>query len=273
MCGRYVLVQKVEMIEKRFNVTAAPGLDYTPSYNISPGNRAPVITNENPRQLDLYRFGMIPFWAKKPMALINARSEGDHNPDDDPGYSGAKGIITKPAFRKPIRSQRCLVIADCFIEGTIKEKLSKPYVVYLREGQRPFAFAGIWDQWANPETGEITRSFAIITTTANELLQKIPHHRSPVILPRHLEQAWLSNDIPLSDVTAMLKPYPAEQMNAYPVDPAIKNPRAEGPQLLKPIGQRLVPEYDMKKSEDVNLQGMGMNKRLKEQQDLLEFEL
>ena len=273
MCGRYVLVQKVGLIEKRFNVTAPADFAFRPSYNISPGNFAPVITSENPRQLDLFRFGMIPFWAKKPMALINARSEGDHNPEDHPGYSGAKGIITKPAFRKPIRSQRCLVIADCFIEGTTREKLSKPYVVYLREGERPFAFAGIWDRWANPETGEIIHSFAIITTTANELLQKIPHHRSPVVLPRHMEQAWLSNDLPLSDVTSMLKPFPAELMNAYPVDPAIKNPRAEGPQLLKPIGQRLSPEYDTRSRKDVNLQGMGMNKRLKEGEGLLEFEI
>ncbi len=273
MCGRYVLVQKVELLEKRFNITAPEGFEFKPSYNIVPGSLAPVITSENPRQLDLLRFGMIPFWAKKPMTLINARAEGDHNAEDDPSYSGAKGIITKPSFRKPIRSQRCLVLADCFIEGTIKEKLSKPYVVYLKEGERPFAFAGIWDQWANPETGEIVRSFAIITTVANALLQMIPHHRSPVILSRHQEQAWLSHDLPLSDVTAMLKPYPAELMNAYPIAPAIKNPRANGPELLKPTGQRLTPELDIRKTDDLRLQGMGMNKRLKEPDGLMEFDI
>jgi putative SOS response-associated peptidase YedK len=165
------------------------------------------------------------------------------------------------------------VIADCFVEGTTIEKLSKPYVVYLRYGERPFAFAGIWDMWISKETGEVVRSFAIITTVANELLQKIPHHRSPVILPRSLEQAWLTSDAPLSDISAMLRPYPAELMNAYPIDPAVKNPRAAGPHLLRPTGQRLTPEFDTKKTEDVNLQGMGMNKRLKEKQDFLEFEL
>jgi putative SOS response-associated peptidase YedK len=273
MCGRYVLVQKVEMLERRFNVKAPVGFEYQPSYNIVPGSYAPVITNENPRQLDLLRFGLTPFWSKKSLLLINARAEGDHNQDDNPEYAGAKGIITKPSFRKPIRSQRCLVLADCFIEGTTVEKLSKPYVVYLKEEERPFAFAGIWDIWANPETGEVIRSFSIITTVANELLRKIPHHRSPVILPRSLEQAWIRNDLPLSDVTGMLRPYPSDLMNAYPIDPAIKNPRANGPHLLKPIGQRLMPEYDTRKSTDVKLQGMGMNKRLKEAQDFLEFEV
>lgn len=261
------------MLERRFNVKAPEGFEYRPSYNIAPGSQAVVITNENPRMLDILRFGMTPFWAKKQLLLINARAEGDHNQDDNPNYSGTKGIITKPSFRKPIRSQRCLVLADCFIEGTTKEKLSKPFVVYLKEGERPFAFAGIWDTWVNPDTDEIIRSFAIITTVSNELLQKIPHHRSPVILKRSLEQAWINNDIPLSDVTGMLRPYPSELMNAFPIDPAIKNPRANGPQLLNPIGQRLSPEYDTRKTDDVNLQGMGMNKRLKEQQDYLEFEL
>ena len=177
MCGRYILVQKLELIEKRFNVTAPAGSVWKPSYNISPGQLAPVITSENPGELQLYRFGMTPFWAKKAMYLINARAEGDHNKEDDPGYKGAKGIITKPAFRKPIRSQRCLIIADAFIEGTVKEKLSKPFVVYLKINVRPFAFAGIWDEWTDRETGEISRGFSIITTTANELLQKLPHHR------------------------------------------------------------------------------------------------
>jgi putative SOS response-associated peptidase YedK len=263
MCGRYILVQKLEQIEKRFNVTAPEGMGWRPAYNIAPGQMAPVITADNPRELQLYRFGMTPFWAQKPMYLINARAEGDHNKDDDPGYKGAKGIIIKPAFRKPIRSQRCLVIADAFIEGTLKEKLSKPFVVYLRNQVRPFSFAGIWDEWLNTETGEIVRGFAIITTTANELLLKLPHHRSPVILDQRHEKKWLDNSLPLADITKLLKPYFAELMNAYPIGPAIKNPRAEGPELLKPTGERVVPEYDVKTQEDVELQGMGGGKRFK----------
>jgi len=273
MCGRYVLVQKVEVIEKRFNVTAPPTLDYKPGYNISPGQYAPVISIDNPRELEMAQFGMTPFWAKKPMYLFNARSEGDHNQENDPGFKGAKGIITKPSFRKPIRSQRCLVLADCFIEGTVKEKLSKPYVVYLKDNQRPFAFAGIWDTWLNKDTGELIKSFSIITTVANELLQKLPHHRSPVILRQKDEQKWLNPELPLSDVTRLLKPFPAEQMNAYPISTDIKNPRSDGAHLIKPIGERITPEYDVSKSEELNLQGMGSNKRYRENDDSLKFEL
>ncbi|MFC2137970.1 SOS response-associated peptidase [Bacteroidota bacterium] len=257
MCGRYIQVQKVEAIEKRFNVKVPEGLEIEPSYNISPGQYTPVITNNNQKQVQLFQFGLTPFWAKKPMYLFNARSEGDRNKENDPAYKGSKDIINKPAFRKPIRSQRCLVIADAFIEGTTKEKLNKPYVVYLREHEGSFAFAGIWDTWNNRETGEIINSFSIITTVTNEFLQKLPHHRSPVILPRQQEEAWLSSSKPLTDITKLLKPYPAELMNAYPISLKIKNPHADGRQLIEPTGDRIIPEHDYKVKTSLELHGMG----------------
>ena len=256
MCGRYVEVQKVEVIEKRFNVKAPLEFPFEGSFNIGPGKLAPVITNDKPGQLQLFRFGMTPSWAKKPMYLFNARSEGDKNKENDPQYTGSNEIFKKPAFRKPIRSQRCLVPADAFIEGTTKEKLSKPFVVYLKERERPFAFAGIWDTWVYKETGEIINSFAIITTTPNSLLQKLPHHRSPVILDRDDEKYWLDTELPLGDTLSLLRHYPSDAMNAYPIDPAIKNPRSDGRELIEPIGERLTPEYEAKFWIDLELQGM-----------------
>jgi putative SOS response-associated peptidase YedK len=258
MCGRYILVQKAEIIEKAFNITIPQDVGYAPSYNIAPGSQALVITSQEPGKAQLFRFGLTPSWAKKPMYLFNARAEGDQNKENDPNYSGATGIITKPSFRKPIRSQRCLVPADAFIEGTTAEKLDKPYLIYLRE-RKPFAFAGIWDTWSDPSTGEIMQSFAIITTVANALLQKLPHHRSPVILEKSMEQKWLQGEH-LNDITWMLKPYPAELMNGYPIGRGIKNPGANGLEYIQPAGERLVPEERVVSSSGLHLHGMGRYK-------------
>lgn len=260
MCGRYVVVSSVEVIEKRFQVKApevVPSL--FPNYNVGPGALAPVICSDKPTELQFIQFGLTPSWAKKKMYLFNARAEGDANKENDPGYTGGKGIINKPSFRKPIRSQRCLIIADAFIEGTTNEGLDKPYVVYLK-GRRPFALAGIWDVWANPETGELSRSFAIITTVPNTLLQKIPHHRSPVILHERDERRWLKAEH-LNEITGMLEPYPAEEMNAYPISNRIKNPRSNGRDLMDPIGERLMPETETNIQQEIRLQGMGAGKR------------
>ncbi len=257
MCGRYIVVTRIEAIEKRFNVEAEENQEFKPNTNISHGEKAPVITNQHPEKLQFFQFGFTPVWANKQTYTINARAEGDYNKEDDPNYTGTKGIVNKPMFRKAIRSQRCLVVADCFIEGPKKERLNKPYVVYTHDEPRPFTFAGLWDTWTDKTTGEIVKSFAIITTTANKLIQKIGHHRSPVILPREYEQEWLSNDLPLNEVVDMLRPYPAKYMNAYPISPAIKPPKANGIDLLKPIGERLYKEYEYVVYEDIKLQGMG----------------
>lgn len=267
MCGRYILVQKKEIIEKRFNVTFDEKTDYQPSYNVSPGKLAAIITDADPLKVQMLRFGLTPFWAKKNILYINARTEGDHNKENDPSYTGARGIILKPSFRKPIRSQRCLVLADAFIEGTTEDKLSKPFLVYLREKERPFAFAGIWDTWQNPDTKETIQSFAIITTVPNALLQKIPHHRSPVILPRQYEKRWLRQNLPLTDVTALLEPYPAELMNAYPIGPEIKNPQLDNKDLIAPTGQRIEKEFEVKTTKKWELSGMGASKRFSHNPD------
>jgi len=258
MCGRYVVISKLKAIEKRFELLPSPEDLFGPMNNISIGDRAPVITNANPKQLQLLQFGMTPSWAKKKMYLFNARSEGNHNKENDPNYVGAMGIISKPSFRSSIRKKRCLVIVDAFIEGPKKEKLSKPYVIYMRDKQRPFALAGVWDDWVDAETGEMTSSFSIITTTANDVLQKIGHHRSPVILKKNQEEAWLSEEAPLSDITGMLRPYEDDMLNAYPISPAIKNPRDKDLALLRPTGERIFPEYDFEIHQALQLQGMGM---------------
>ncbi len=242
MCGRFILARDAISLKSRFRIDIPEGLDLKPSYNISPGQKTAVITGERPNELQLYRFGLTPSWAQKQMLLINARSEGDNNPNDDPDYTGEMGIFGKPAFRKPIRSQRCLVPADAYIEGTTKEKLDKPYVIYLRNKVRPFAFAGIWDEWNHPETGELIRSFAILTTFPNRLAARLPHHRMPVILRREDEARWLSAGLSEEELSSLMLPYPAELMNGYPIAPTIKNPKANDPGLIHPAGPRIFAE-------------------------------
>ena len=259
MCGRYVIVETVEQIEKRFNVEAS-AVQLKMNYNLSVGQLGPVITNQAPKQLQLFQFGLTPSWSQKQMYLFNARSEGDHNKDEDPNYKGGKGIIEKPSFRKPIRSQRCLVIASAFIEGPKDEGLSKPYLVYLQNHKRPFAMAGIWDTWKKPETGEEVNSFSIITTTANELLQKIGHHRMPVILDQEDEMTWLNSNAELSLITGLLGQYPAKLMNAYPISPEIKSIKNNSKELLQPIGERIFPEFEAKTSTTIELRGFGSGK-------------
>jgi putative SOS response-associated peptidase YedK len=151
------------------------------------------------------------------------------------------------------------VVADAFIEGTTKEKLDKPFLVHLEKDRRPFAFAGIWDEWVDKSSGEVVHSFAIITTTPTALLQKLPHHRSPVILQRNEEARWMNPDADLMDITSLLSPYRG-YMNAYPISTEIKNPRNNRRELIKPIGSAINADSKMKLEQDLVLEGMGFTR-------------
>ena len=255
MCGRYVTVSPIKAVEQRFSVKASK--PWNSNTNVSHGDCAPVVASDNPKEVQLMQFGFTPGWAKKQYYMINARAEGDRNSVNDPSYTGAMGILDKPMFRKAIRSQRCLVVADAFIEGPEREKLSKPYVIYPCEGTRPFALAGIWDDWCDPSSGEYIRSFAILTTVSNSLTQAIGHQRAPVILNPDKESEWLDPNTPLGDITSMLRTWDARQFNAYPISPIIRDPRCNGSHLLEPVGQRIWPEFSHEIHSTLEVFGMG----------------
>jgi hypothetical protein len=59
----------------------------------------------------------------------------------------------------------------------------------MKDG-RPFTFAGVWEGWKDPESGEWLRTCTIITGEPNELVAQI-HPRMPVILPEQHHAAWL----------------------------------------------------------------------------------
>ncbi len=260
MCDRYILVNTLEQIESRFELPKQNIL-LPPDYNINAGRFVPVITDAKSKEIQFFKFGLTPFWAKKEMALINARAEGDANTDDRPGFKGAKGIIQKPAFRKPIRSQRCLVLVSAFIAGTHEAGLLKPYLVYLRNHKSPFAMAGIWDTWLNPADNETLNSFSIITTTANNLMQKLGQHRMPVILTDTEEKKWLNPGTGLSRITSMLNHYDSKLMNAYPIDQRIINPAENDRQLIRPIGNKVLTEDDIPLRQTINTSGWNHHKK------------
>ncbi len=91
--------------------------------------------------------------------------------------------------------------------------------------------AGLWERWKSP-TGEVVESFSIITTEANEFMKPI-HNRMPVILKREYEKTWLRSKDP-AEILSLLRPYAAEDMDAYPVSKLVNSPRNEAPSIIEP---------------------------------------
>jgi putative SOS response-associated peptidase YedK len=71
-------------------------------------------------------------------------------------------------------------------------KAKQPYAIAMKDGA-PFGLAGIWENWKAPASGEWLRTFAIITTEANQLVADI-HDRMPVILAPADYARWLADE-------------------------------------------------------------------------------
>jgi len=217
MCGRFSLTTDEAILNERFRL--AGGIEpYVARYNCAPTQKLAVITNEEPRRLSYFRWGLIPFWAKDEKIgskMINARAES---------------IEEKPSYRNAFRQRRCLVLADGFYEWK-NENGKTPYWITLKDHQ-PFAMAGIWETWKNPD-GKAINSFSIITTTANELMKSI-HERMPVILPPEFEEIWLNSDDP-REIHEFLLPFEPEKMQALEVSKLVNSPGNDNPALILPL--------------------------------------
>lgn len=134
-------------------------------------------------------------------------------------------------FRQAMQRRRCLVPADGFYEWQGKTPPKQPYFIHMSD-DAPFAFAGIWERWRASPDAEPIDSFAILTTTPNELMRPI-HDRMPVIVPEPDYGRWLDRTRGASDIEDLLRPYDAGKMEAWPVGRQVNNVRNGGPTLIE----------------------------------------
>ncbi len=256
MCGRYNITKHLEEIEHDLDMDLVIDGVFGGLVNVAPGDKGIALRQTSEGQVDWLQFGLTPSWAKKRMYVFNARSEGDNNPDNSMDYHGAMGIIKKPMFRVPIRRQRCLVVANSFLEGPQKEKLSKPYVIF-RNDFKCFTFGAIWDSWVDTATGEVLESMAIITTPATSITHAVGHHRAPLIIHPEARATWLDKETDLDLVLQCMKPFDGAEYNACPISTDVKNPRNKNVEVLMPIGQAIRKVSENKVVEGLELLGMG----------------
>jgi putative SOS response-associated peptidase YedK len=217
MCGRYT----IRSIFPAANLTGtAPVDDFLPRFNVAPTQDAPIVRLVNGAHgMDVLRWGLIPSWASDPSMgnrFINARSEG---------------VATSKVFAKAYEKRRCLVAADGFYEWRGDKPPRQPFFIRFKE-DRPFAFGGLWEYWKDRDSDTEVRSFTILTTGPNDVVRPI-HDRMPVIIsPEHFGQ-WLDPTVPGESVTSLLRPYPAQDMEAYPVGLRVNSPKNDDASLIE----------------------------------------
>ena len=225
MPGRYTLTTDAPALRAAFPWLEIPD-ELKPRFNVAPTQPVAVVTNEGSHNLDFVTWGLVPSWAsgvKMTNLLINARSEG---------------LSKKPSFKGLYRHKRCIVLADGVFEWLPemqgRKKVKTPYYYYLTD-HRPFAFAGLWDNWQSIDGSEI-KSCCIITTEPNEVVAKL-HHRMGVILKQPDIHTWLSpQEMGPEKLDHLLAPYqPAEEIAYHQVSTLVSNAGNDSPDCIAPL--------------------------------------
>jgi putative SOS response-associated peptidase YedK len=222
MCGRFARKSTREVLADWFGVELEEMPWFAPTYNAAPQSTQPVVRlnrDSGGREFALLRWGLVPYWAsdaKFGYTTFNARAED---------------VADKPAYREALKKRRCLVPADAFYEWQGRHSKTKiPFAIGLRSGE-PYAFAGLWERW-KPREGQPLETFTIVTTDPNEVMEPL-HDRMPVILDRSDYERWLDPGAPDRPPVDLLRPYPAEKMETWPVNERVGNVRNDDPELLK----------------------------------------
>ncbi|HEY6073067.1 MAG TPA: SOS response-associated peptidase [Anaerolineales bacterium] len=221
MCGRFTLTVDPAELREAFSDYNLPA-KYAPRYNIAPTQPILAIPNDDRHAADFFIWGLVPSWAKDVTIgsrLINARAET---------------LAEKPSFRGSFKYKRCLILTDGFYEWQSRPgtKVKVPHFIFLKD-HKPFAFAGLWDEWQSPEGGSL-RTATIITTAPNQLMEKL-HNRMPAILSPEQYEKWLdpAPQTPQS-LMPLLQPFDASKMEAYPVSMLVNSPENDQPALIQP---------------------------------------
>jgi putative SOS response-associated peptidase YedK len=183
MCFHTRLNHSINEIEQKFQAKFEMVVDLEPQDFIGFSfPNTPVILHKKPTVITLCQWGLIPSWAKDidiRKYTLNAKIET---------------ITEKPSFKNSVNN-RCLVIVDGFYEWKWldeKGKQKQKYLITLKD-EPLFSLAGLWSEWADKNSGEIIKTYTIVTTQANNLMAEIHNKkkRMPVVLTKEKQKEWL----------------------------------------------------------------------------------
>jgi putative SOS response-associated peptidase YedK len=185
MCFFVGIQEKPEFIGKRYQRKADPIASFTPKaqFNGFAFPAIPLVCNDI-EALVLGHWGLLPIWQHdrdSAKFTLNARLETVHE---------------KPSFKNVVQ-HRCLIPVTCFYEWRHEGNTKRPYTIQSSE-QALFSLAGLYSDWPTND-GQLMRTFTILTTAANPLMQHIHNtqQRMPVVLKQADEAAYLS-EMPLA---------------------------------------------------------------------------
>lgn len=170
----------------------------------------PVICCDRPDVINMYFWGLIPYWVKDPEGADSIRKKTFN--------ARSESLSEKPSYRSLLNRKHCLVLTNGFYEWQTDGRKKIPYYIGVKN-QQAFALAGLFDRWTNRATGDIIPTFTVITTKANSMMEEIHNirKRMPVILSPESEKLWLDTGS-TGSLEDIFEPFPEKLMFAERVD-------------------------------------------------------
>ena len=181
MCAQFMIRTDRNTVGTMFQISVPMEIDEALfNQRVVPFRPAPVlVATEQGRALKTMRFHLTPHWSKTERvkwATYNARLDT---------------IQEKASFRQAFKQHRCLVLMNQFVEPIYEGKWAGHMVAFHDHQSSLLAAAGIFDEWVNPETGEVVESFSIVTTNPSSFIEEIGHDRQPVFPAAEIWDQWL----------------------------------------------------------------------------------
>lgn len=220
MCGRFTQAYTWAEINAFLSVIG-PARNLRPRYNIAPTTQIDVLRHsEVGYELVPMRWGLIPSWWKKSLgelpSTFNARAET---------------VAEKPMFRSAFKARRCIIPASGFYEWTGKPGSKTPHYFTGSDGL-PLAFAGVWENWRNPQTRENVASATIIVGPANTWMRPF-HDRMPIVFDWSDAFAWMDDE----HAVELLRPAPDDALREWTVAARVNRSGVgdDDPTLIEPL--------------------------------------
>ena len=253
MCFRNALSVKVQQLAKKYGKLLSViemyqevyGGKHDEKYHINAFTNpvCPVITAEP--QIQLYHWGLIPHWfqtsgnsqeQQKELQAFRSKTY----------IARCETVFEKASYRTPILQGRCIIPSTGYFEYHHETNRTKtPYFIHLKDTDL-FSMAGIYDCWKRAD-GQEMYSYSLITAPANELTGWIHNGgtncgRMPVIFSEEDEKRWLQPDLTFEEITALMKTFPAEHLQAYPIKADFVRKNPADPTILEAEQSRLIQQ-------------------------------
>jgi putative SOS response-associated peptidase YedK len=217
---------------------------YQPNYheNGFDFKASPIVTAGKPGELQLFNWGLIPFWVKDLPAALKLRLSTLNCISEE--------MFDKPSFRDAAREgKRCLIPCSGFYEWrwlNPEDKKSKKIPYFINVSDQPlFSIAGLYSRWTDKASGQAHYSYTVLTTKANALMDKIHNtkHRMPVIIGREYERDWLNPNLTQEDVLALCQPISENALKAHTISKLITS-RTEETNVPEVQQEEFYPELN-----------------------------